>query len=776
MPNLIGQTVSHYKILEHLGGGAMGIVYKAQDLKLERPVALKFLPPDLTRDPEAKERFIHEAKAASALQHNNICTVHDIDRADDGQMFIVMDLYEGETLKKKIERGPLPIDQAAGIALQVAEGLSRSHEVGIIHRDVKPANIMVTNRGEVKIVDFGIAKLAGRTSLTKTGITLGTTAYMSPEQARSEEVDKGTDIWSLGVVLYEMLTGKRPFESEYQQALVYSILNEDPKPIRGIRPEVPEALEKIVRRAMAKRLEDRYQGTDEFLSDLSSYRTGTDLSKQTRRISSRKRSWIYTILGAAIVVIAGLSVLIFPGRSETIDTMAVLPFANVSHDPNLEWMCDGLTNEVIGDLCRTPGFSKVIAFNSVMEFKNKEVTPEEVGRKLGVVSILVSRLYQHGDEVSVTTELLDVRKQTRLWGNEYSQKASEIRTVPLEIVSSVTKALNLAGRDTAQRTVTQHSTSNPDAYRLFLQGQVSYHKIDEKGLRKSIALYQSALELDPNMGSAYAGIGLAYCQLADQGYIPWAQMADSARVAAMKALSLNGNLADAHLALGMIRYNDYERSAAEEEVMLALRLNPLYADCIHWYAHLFEVDGRFDDAIRLMKQSVELEPLSAQYQWCLAWVFINARQYDEGIHELQKVLDLDSTFWPAYTGLSAVYRLKGQYDQAFDEAHRGGQMSGTYWTDQFNRGVIYASMGRQDDARRCIRQLTHGVGREVVDPGFIAVIYARLGERDSAFAWLDKAYRDHSSWILYVKVYPDFDSLHSDKRYTEVLRKVGFSE
>ena len=773
---MVGTTVSHFKILEHLGGGAMGIVYKAQDLKLERPVALKFLPPDLTRDPKAKERFIHEAKAASALQHNNICTVHDIDQTEDGRMFIVMDLYEGETLKKKIERELLKIDDAVDIAIQVAQGLAKAHEHGIVHRDIKPANIMVTNDGVAKIVDFGLAKLTGRTLLTKTGTTLGTAAYMSPEQARSEEVDKRTDIWSLGVVLYEMLTGKRPFESEYQQALVYSILNEDPKPIRELRPEVPEGLEKIVRRAMAKRLDDRYQSAEEFFSDLSSYRTGTDLSRETRRISSRKRKRIYTILGAAIVVIAGLSVLIFPGRSETIDTVAVLPFTNVSHDPNLEWMCDGLTNEVIGDLCRTPGFSKVIAFNSVMEFKNKEVTPEEIRRKLGVVAVLVSRLYQHGDEVSVSTELLDAKGQSRLWGNEYSNKASEIRKLPLEIVSAVTKALNLSGKDTAQTTVIQRSTSNPDAYRLFLQGQVSYHKIDEKGLRRSITLYHSALELDPNMGSAYAGIGLAYCQLADQGYIPWAQMADSARIASMKALSLNGNLADAHLALGMIRYNDYERSAAEEEVKLALRLNPLYADCIHWYAHLFEVDGRFDDAIRLMKQSVELEPLSAQYQWCLGMLFMGARHYDEAIHELKKVLDLDSTFWGTYAGLSRGHKLKGQYDQAFDEAHRAGQMSGLPWEEQWLLGEIYASMGRQDDARMCIRQLRQGVGGATVDPGFIALIYARLGQRDSAFAWLDKAYRQHSGWILYIKVNDEFDSLRGDRRYIELLRKVGFSE
>ena len=772
---MIGTTVSHYKIVEKIGGGGMGVVYKAQDLKLDRTVALKFLPPELTLDPDAKERFVHEAKAASSLQHHNICTIHDIDQTADGQMFIVMDLYEGETLKSRIAKGKLRVEEATDIAIQIAQGLAEAHEHGIVHRDIKPANILIAKGGIAKIVDFGLAKLSGRTLLTKSGTTLGTAAYMSPEQARGEQVDQRTDIWSLGVVLYEMLTGKRPFESEYEQALVYSILNQDPKPMQDLRPEVPEAIEKICRRAMAKRPEDRYQSAAEFLSDLSSYHIGSDLSKQTRRVSGRRRTRIYAALGASTIIIVALLVLVLSGKSGVIDTIAVLPFANVSHDPELEWMCDGLTNEVIGDLCRTPGFSKVIAFSSIMEFKNKEVSPAEVRKKLGVVAVLVSRLYQHDDEVSVTTELLDAKEQTRLWGNEYSHKASEIRTLPLEIVSAVTKALNLAGRDTAQSTLIQLPTNNPDAYRLFLQGQMSYHKITGEGLRRSIALYRSALELDPNMGSAYAGVAVAYCMLGDENYAPWAQVADSARVAAMKALSLNRNLADAHFALGLIRYNDYERSEAKEEFKLALRLNPLYADCIHWYAHLLEEDGQHEDGIRLMKQSVGLEPLSAHFQFCLGWVLTTARHYDEAIHEEQMALALDSTFIYAYNVMSIDYMLKGQYDKAIDAMHRR-ERSDDPVAGPVLLGHIYALMGRQADARKCIGQLRKISGRGSVDPGDIASIYALLGERDSAFALFDKAYRDHTSNMYYFKVNPYLDSLRSDRRYTELLRKAGYSE
>ena len=772
---MIGQTVSHYKILEKLGGGGMGVVYKAQDTSLKRSVALKFLPPELTRDPEARERFIHEAQAASALEHSNICSVHEIGEYD-GQTFIVMGYYEGETLKRKIERGPLPVDEAINITSQVAQGLAKAHEAGIVHRDIKPANIIVTKDGVAKILDFGLAKVSGRTLLTKSGTTLGTAAYMSPEQARGESADRRTDLWSLGVTFYEMLTGHRPFESDYEQALVYSILNEDPKPMRDLRSEVPEAIEKISRRSMAKKVEDRYQNADEFLSDLSSYQTGTDLSRQTRRVTTRRRKRFYAVLGAAVIIGATLLIVVFSGKSEVIDTVAVLPFTNASKDPNLEWMCDGLTNEVIDDLCRTPGLSKVIAFSSVMEFKNKDVTLEEVQRKLGVVAVLVSRLYQHGDVVSVSTELLAAKEQTRLWGKEYTHKASEIRTLPPEIVSAVTKVLNLPGRETAESTVSQPSTNNPDAYRLFLQGQAAYHTMDGKGLRRSIDLYRSALELDPNMGTAYAGIASAYCQMGNMNHIPWAQAGDSARSAATRALSLNSKLADAHFALALVRYNDYERFAAEEEYKLALRLNPLYADCMDFYADFLQQDGRFDDAIRLMKQAAALEPLNVIVQYDLSTTLIMAGRYDEGIREAQKVLDLDSAFSFAYVQLIRGYALKGQYDKAIDAAHRFGQKGGIPWVEQWWLGQIDASMGRKDDARKRIRQLYQMVGKGWWDAGAIASIYAGLGEKDSAFAWLEKAFRSHSNFIFYIKVEPFLDSLRSDERYVELLRKLGLSE
>jgi TolB-like protein/tetratricopeptide (TPR) repeat protein len=770
---MIGRTVSHYRILEKLGVGGMGEVYRAQDTKLKRTVALKFLPPSLTNDADAKERFIHEAQAASALDHPNICTVYEINESDDGQLFIAMACYDGETLKKRIERGPLPIEEAVGIATQGAQGLGKAHESGIVHRDIKPANIIMTKDGTAKILDFGLAKLSGRTLLTKAGTTLGTAAYMSPEQARSESTDSRADLWALGVVFYEMLTGRKPFESDYEQALVYSILNEDPRPMRELRPEVPVELEKITRRAMAKRPEDRYQSAAEFLADLGSYGAGTDLSRGTRRVSTGKMKRLYAVAAGALAVIAAMLLLIFPGRSETIDTVAVLPFANVSHDPELEWMCDGIADEVITDLSRTPGFSKVIAFNSVMEFKNKEVTPQEVRKKLGVVAVLVTRLYQHGDEIRISTELMDAKGLTRLWGNTYTHKVSESSTLHFEIASGVTKALNLTGKGTEAGPVPQRATTNSDAYRLLLQGQMAYHKFD---VRRSIGLFRKAIELDPNLAAAYAGIAADYCYVL--GSVPWAQIADSARAAATRALSLDRNLPDAHLALGMIRFNDFERLAAVDEIQQALRLSPLYADAIHWYAHMFEYDGHFEEGLRLMTQSVELEPLSPHYQYCLGMFFMNARQYDRAIVELQKVLDLDSTQYSIYSLQGRCYALKGDFEKALEAYDRVARRDpDPSLSEQNSRLYVCAVTGRIDEARKLFGKIRQKTGKEAqIGPTGWASLYALLGEKDSAFTWLDRAYRDHDGGIFIVKIDPDYDSLRGDSRYTDLLRKMGFSE
>jgi serine/threonine protein kinase/tetratricopeptide (TPR) repeat protein len=773
---MIGQTISHYKILEKLGGGGMGVVYKAQDIKLDRPVALKFLPPDLTRDPEAKERFVHEAKAASALQHNNICTVHDIEETSEGQLFIVMDFYDGETLKKKIERRPLKIEEAADITVQILEGLAKAHEHGIVHRDIKPANIMVTRDGVAKIVDFGLAKLTGRTLLTKAGSTLGTAAYMSPEQARGESPDARTDIWSLGVTFYEMLIGHRPFESDYEQALVYSILNEDPKPMRDLRSEVPEAIEKICRRSMAKEPRDRYQSATELIADLESFKTGTELSDRTRKLPVRKRRMLYAGAAVILAIAAIVGILYSPGNAEAIDTIAVLPFINASGDADIEYLCDGLTEAVLEDLCRAPGFRKVIALNSVMQYKNKEMVPGQVSKKLDVTALVISRLYKRGDELTISVELINGRDETRIWGNQYKRPVSQLTALRKDISGSITENLHLrrAGL-TASRETRQYS-QNPEACRLYLQGQHFYHRLTEDGLRKAIDCYRKALLLDPKFALAYAGISNSYNQLVGMTYVPWEQAADSMRQEASNALAIDRNLAEAHLAISGIRYYNYEREECVRELKEAIELNPLCADAIHMYAHVLSEDGRHEEGIRLMRQSTELEPLSAHYQYCLAGTYQHARRWDEALREHEKVKEIDSAWERSDPQVATIYFYQGNYDKAIERMQRFVLRTNDQVRMDILRAKIYAATGKAREARLQLDRL-YGVERgKRPDPAEIAAIHSLLGSRDSAMVWLERAYRQRSNVFAFVKVNPEFDSLRSDPGFKQLLARAGFTE
>ncbi len=775
---MIGSVISHYKILEKLGGGGMGIVYKAQDLKLDRPVALKFLPPQLTWDPEAKERFVHEAKAASALDHQNICVVHDIGETDDGQIFIVMAFYEGETLKKKIERGPLEIKEAVDIAIQVAQGLTKAHEHGIIHRDIKPANVMVTLDGVAKIVDFGLAKLSGRTMLTKSGSTLGTAAYMSPEQARGEPADHRTDIWSLGVVLYEMLTGRRPFESDYEQALVYSILNENPRPLREHRSEVPEAIEKICRRATAKQPDDRYQSATELISDFESYKAGTELSKQTRKVPVRKRGILYagTAVIAGLAIIAGL--LYSLGHAEAIDTIAVLPVVNASGDADIEYLCDGLTEAVVEDLCRAPGFRKVIALNSVMQHKNKEMPPRQVSKKLDVTALVISRLTKVGEDLTISVELINGRNESRIWGSQYKRPMSQLATLHEDISGSIAEHLHLNAAGLPASRKTRQYSQDPEAYRLYLQGQNFYHRLTEDGLRRSIDFFHKALLLDPTFALAHAGIGNAYFQLVDMNYVPWEQAADSMRQEAMNALAIDKNLAEAHQAIGMFRYYNYEREECQRELKEAIALNPLCADAIHVFAHTLSEDARHEEGIKLMRQSTELEPLSAHYQYCLAGAYQWARRWDEALHEYDKVKQIDSTWGEGRTDaqVAEVYFNQRKYDQAIEHMQRFTLHSDHQERMGILRAKIYATTNKMRDTRHQLARLYRVKNGEKPDPAEIAAIHSLLGTRDSALVWLERAYRERSNSFARVKVMPEFDSLRSDPRFKQLLAKSGFTE
>jgi non-specific serine/threonine protein kinase len=508
---MVGTTVSHYKILEYLGGGGMGVVYKAQDLKLDRHVALKFLPPDLTRDPETKQRFVHEAKAASSLQHNNICTVHDIDECPDGQMFLVMDCYDGETLKKKIEHGPLAIDQVVGIAIQMAEGLARAHEVGIVHRDIKPANVMVTSRGQAKILDFGLAKLSGRTSLTKSGTTVGTAAYMSPEQARSDAIDARSDIWSLGVVLYEMLTAKKPFQSEYEQALVYLILNEEPKSIRDLRPEVPEDIEKICRRAMAKDAKDRYQTAAELVNDLESYKAGAQLSVSTRKILDKNRWLLWAGLAAIVVVLAvAYWVWISPGKTDKVEkSIAILYLKNLGPEAD-EPYSYGITQDLIIDVAKA-GLVRVAPMKDVLSIQRAELPTQKIAEQLRVQYVMDGNLRREGDSFRLTAQIVEAGTGRTVWADHVQSRASEVMGLQGRLAQAVITSLQLKPSVVVVKSITGERTTNSKAYEFYLRGKYVFEtKRKKEDVLVARGLYKQAIDLDTLFVLPRVGMGETY--------------------------------------------------------------------------------------------------------------------------------------------------------------------------------------------------------------------------------------------------------------------------